>query len=175
MKDHHTALINILTYTGDNLDQLKAFVREIKVKLSLRKISSIYLVEQSREEPLTVHDIRSVENYAGLCVSILGETKLSSLELVNFLREVEKKESKRESKEVTIRLLAYENITKMTPELTLPHPDLHAHPELLIPSAEVWGSYLHPVLKRNLSDITSELSNEYWGSFFAQGSQLQLK
>jgi 7,8-dihydro-6-hydroxymethylpterin-pyrophosphokinase len=60
----------------------------------------------------------------------------------------------------------------MTPQLTLPHPDLHRRPEDLILAAQVWGSYLHPVLNKRLREIATEVKPESWGSFFAQGKSL---
>ena len=51
---------------------------------------------------------------------------------------------------LTLKLLVYDNLTLMTPEITLPHPEFHRRADELVPASEVWGEYQHPVLDRSI-------------------------
>ncbi len=69
-------------------------------------------------------------------------------------------------------LVLFEDETLLTPQLTLPHPDLHLLPFWLIPAAEVWSDAPHPVLSKSLHDLVGEHDWGTWGEFYAQGKTL---
>ncbi len=56
-------------------------------------------------------------------------------------------------------VLAFDDCTRMTRELTIPHPDLVGKAEFLRCASEVWAEYYHPVLSQSLLEITIEQKN----------------
>lgn len=56
---------------------------------------------------------------------------------------------------------------------SLPDPEMHSTPELIIPSAEVWPDYVHPVLGKKLKDLTLNLTEfSPMIEFYSQGGAL---
>jgi 7,8-dihydro-6-hydroxymethylpterin-pyrophosphokinase len=68
--------------------------------------------------------------------------------------------------------LAINQLTTMTPQLTLPHPQLHMDPLVTRCAAEVWGSYEHPVLKKTLNDLARVAPAITDAEFMLQGKSL---
>lgn len=94
------------------------------------------------------------------------------LEFTETLASLELAHLKKASVELV--LLGMGDLLKMTPRLCLPWPDLHTSHHLLVPAAEIWGDYVHPVLKKSLHDLVLELPEIFWGEFFCQGRVLTL-
>ncbi|MBK7961454.1 MAG: hypothetical protein IPK04_09785 [Bdellovibrionales bacterium] len=65
---------------------------------------------------------------------------------------------------MSIKLLLYDQEVIMTPELTLPHPDLQYDLLTLRLSSEVWSRYEHPVLKKTLGELSDLRVNsiDHW-------------
>lgn len=71
-----------------------------------------------------------------------------------------------------LMLLAYEDLFLMTPDLTLPHPELHAKEKWLIPAAEICGQWKHPVLNLTLEQIAKPVQYKSHLEFYSQGKAL---
>ncbi len=69
-------------------------------------------------------------------------------------------------------LLCHDDEVRMTPALTLPYPKWMTEAHLLIPAAEIWGDYHHPVLTNNLYSLAQRFAGQPWGEFYAQGREL---
>jgi 2-amino-4-hydroxy-6-hydroxymethyldihydropteridine diphosphokinase len=41
--------------------------------------------------------------------------------------------------------------------LTLPHPEMHCRSFVLEPAAEIAGDWLHPILKKNIRELWTEM------------------
>jgi len=61
---------------------------------------------------------------------------------------------------------------KMTPEATVPHPELHTRADLLIPAAECWESCIHPIFNKSLHSLAKKFSQQGWGECYAQGRSI---
>lgn len=81
-------------------------------------------------------------------------------------------QKRREDSQVSIRLLLYDQQVIMTPELTLPHPDLQYDPLTLRLSSEIWSRYEHPVLKKTLRELSDLRSQELDVEFIMQAKNL---
>ncbi|MEZ4871408.1 MAG: hypothetical protein R2827_04005 [Bdellovibrionales bacterium] len=60
----------------------------------------------------------------------------------------------------------------MTPQLTLPYPDLLKRPEISVPASEAWGDYHHPVYKESMTSLAKRSAQGSWGEFFAHGKSV---
>ena len=172
-KNQTSALCAVLLFSNKSLQALRGLVKHLKNDVNIEKISSIYQVLGNPEKFETIHDIRSKSEYSGLCVVLRVSTDLSAEKLFSYLNQTsEKINAEADRRFLSINLLSYGNMTLMTPNLTLPHPDFHRRAEFLMPSSEVWGDLEHPVLKESLAKLTSRFIGESWGEFFAQGQSL---
>lgn len=168
-----TALISVTAYTSDGLKLLKEAVSKLRDKVEIATISSVYKVRGEALLTPQIHDLRSIRAFEGLCAAVEAQTSLTPLELLKFLQEIEVHLRKEQlHRNISLNLLLYEDQTYMTQSLTLPYPDLHLRPELLIPGAEVWGEAAHPVLGKSLTELARLHQNKEWGEFFAQGQSL---
>jgi len=61
---------------------------------------------------------------------------------------------------IDIDLLFYDHVILNTPTLTLPHPRLHERGFVLLPLMDIAPEFVHPVLKKNVREMTSSCSLE---------------
>ena len=154
------ALIVIQTQVNAQEEAMgRAFVK-IKGRFDVREISSIYLkyLEQQRHQ----------NSQGTLSCAVRVGTELLPFELNSTLRYLEADLGTG----VQFHLVMYEEEAILTADLTLPHPELHLNLDWLVPCAEIWRHWSHPVLKRSLPDVAAETSNVNWGEFHAQGKVL---
>ncbi len=166
-------LIGTKCFNSDGIAVLKLIVQQLPLSMELKGLSSVYRIEGSRPTPRHIHDLNRVSSYSGLSVCFRGTTLLSAIEFMDrliLLEESLKNELMRRS--ASINLLVYGEHALMTPLLTLPHPEFHLSPEQLIPAAEVWPEYIHPVLNVKIQSLVPELVSENKVEFFAQGKTL---
>ncbi len=166
-------LVSATAYSSDGPKLLRQVVRDIKERMKLVLLSSVYKVKGTAINPSHIHDLRSVTTFEGLSVVMELSTDSPPDEVLETLRKIELlRKSELLHRNISLNLLFFEEITYMTPELTLPHPDFHLRPELVIPAAEIWGEHRHPVLGISLAQLTRSFQNREWGEFFAQGQSL---
>ncbi|MCB0364184.1 MAG: 2-amino-4-hydroxy-6-hydroxymethyldihydropteridine diphosphokinase [Bdellovibrionaceae bacterium] len=169
----HETLVGIKVFSNEGQELLADVAKDLREKMAFVGASSVYRVWGNINHPEHIHDLRRIESFDGLAAVIKARTTLSPHELLKFLQDVEiKYRSEVLRRSISLNLLVYEDLTYMTPELTLPHPELHRRPESLLLAAEVWGEYVHPVLKENLYTLTRQFHDEQWGRFYAQGKTL---
>ena len=169
----HLALIAVKVYSSEGLALSKSVLKDLSEFVAFDRVSSIYKVRRSERKPFHNHDLRKVTDFEGLSFALLAATRLPATELMANLYDVEKNHSNEVlHRSLSLNLLAYEDKTTMTADLTLPHPEFHGRPEVLFPAAEVWGDYFHPVLKKSLHELTREFANLKWGEFYEQGKSL---
>jgi 7,8-dihydro-6-hydroxymethylpterin-pyrophosphokinase len=100
-------------------------------------------------------------------------TEKAKVEFASRLHEIAKEIIKRrEDSQVSIKLLLYDQEVIMTPELTLPHPDLQYDLLTLRLSSEVWSRYEHPVLKKTLRELSDLRGQELDVEFVMQAKNL---
>lgn len=173
IQEIHTALIGIRVFSSEGSLLMQKIVVELRTEAEVLSSSSIYRVSGETNHPEHIHELKRVEKFDGLAAVLLASTTQDPKALLNFLREIEiKYRSEVLRRSVSLNLLAFDDEAVMTPELTLPHPELHRRPEFILLSAEVWGDYFHPVLKENLYTLTRKFHDEQWGRFYAQGKTL---
>lgn len=152
---------NIFLSIGSNIDDpLKNCLDVIEFlknrsDISLKKYSSFY-----RTEPV---GYKTQDWFVNFCASI--STTLDPFTLLNKCRELEKTLGREKSairwgpRTIDIDILFYNDLIFSTEELTIPHPFLHTRRFVLVPLKEIAGNFMHPVLKKNVSEFLIELED----------------
>ncbi len=151
------AYIGLGCNLDDKLKNLNTAIRLIgqNSNIKLLKRSSVY-----HTEPVGPKDQPDFLNMA-----LELETILSPVELLDFLQKVEKNMGRKRGKKwgprnIDLDLLLYENQVISSPELTLPHSQMHLRKFVLAPLAEIAKDKIHPVLKKNMAQLLEELREE---------------
>lgn len=92
------------------------------------------------------------------------ETTLGPQELLSVLHEIEKKlgrnrtiEQRWGSRTCDLDLLLMDDIIMETDGLTIPHPRMHLRKFVLTPLSQIAPKTIHPILKKTISSLLSEL------------------
>lgn len=149
-------------------DELRLVSKYVDEHLTMLAVSSIY-----GDHKLLRNE--NLNNYMGknlrACFSVL--TNLEPKALNQLLAKLQSQINLGlEHCSVKLSLLAYENMSTMRPSLTLPHPDLVEAKTWLVPSAEIWPQFLHPILNDELKLLVKKQVSEIKVEFFAQGKCL---
>jgi 2-amino-4-hydroxy-6-hydroxymethyldihydropteridine diphosphokinase len=159
------SIIGIIDNSGRQLKWLSRACSKISMIADISKISSIYIDEFESDKGDGKFE-------QALVMALSLKCSLSSEELLKNIVKIEDEIRTEATRDVMdILILAFGDELKMTPGLTIPHPRFHLHPQLLYPAAEIMGQFVHPVLKRNLKDLASQMGLK-WGRYFEQGSRV---
>ncbi len=166
-------IIHVETAGGGNqADVLKSIFGDLNCLVEVVASSSVYRVLEDNAH----NGARSpVSHFAQghLCVALKAKSAQAPIDLSHkFILLARQHATAARQKFVHIRLLTYGSKTLMHPQLTLPDPDLHRRAALLVPCAEVWANYQHPILSATLGELVENMVGEPWGEFYAQGKAL---
>jgi 2-amino-4-hydroxy-6-hydroxymethyldihydropteridine diphosphokinase len=86
------------------------------------------------------------------------DTNLNALNLLSQCLEIEKtmgriRSEKWDSRVIDIDILFFNNEIIATDQLTIPHPYLHERKFVLIPLNELIPDYIHPILKKTVTEL----------------------
>lgn len=142
---------------GSNLGRrkencLKAL--EILKKKGLTLLASSSIIET---EPWGVEDQPPFVNMV-----VKAETKLSPLQLLKTVKEIEKEMGRRETyrwgpRVIDIDILFYDSQVVDLPELKIPHPYIQDREFVLRPLSEIAPDLVHPILKKPIKVLLDEL------------------
>jgi 7,8-dihydro-6-hydroxymethylpterin-pyrophosphokinase len=156
----HRVLIVVQTHINAQVEDLKNALKHLSLGQQIDKVSSIYLAYASPQK-----NVNSSGRLSVAFTLFVTDSPIAIQQKINrYLKE--------QPQIVDIALAAYDDETLLSPDITLPHPELHVRPDWLIPSSEIWGEYPHPILSRPLEDIASAADWGGWGHFYAQGTSL---
>ncbi len=147
----HKALIGFHSVGKDLKGGLEESLVLIKEYGEIKKVSSVF---------------RVLSEARGLNIVILVELRRPYDELRTLFSELS------QTLDVEGVLLLVDDIVELRPSLPLPNPNFHLWPHWIIPSSELWPDAIHPVLKKSLTEIVSQLDQRPWGEFVAQGKTL---
>ena len=153
----HIAYIGVGSNVGKKLLQCQEAISEI-LKIDHNKLllqSSFYKTEP---RGYTAQDW-----FVNGVVKI--ETDLTAQELLGSLKAIEARLGRRETfrwgpRTIDLDLLFYDEEQIQTDELQVPHPLLHKRQFVLVPLAEIDPSFLHPVLRKTVQELSSELEED---------------
>ena len=95
-----------------------------------------------------------------LNAAALLDTELEPVPLLHALLEIEKANGRDRAvgppkgpRTLDLDLLLYGDAVLSTPELTLPHPEMHRRRFVLAPLTEIAPQLVHPILQRTIAEL----------------------
>ncbi|MCB0411494.1 MAG: 2-amino-4-hydroxy-6-hydroxymethyldihydropteridine diphosphokinase [Bdellovibrionales bacterium] len=172
-RELRTQLISVTAYSSEGLRLLRKAYQALDLGVQVSRMSSIYRVRGKAYKPAHIHDLRSVTTFEGLSVCLEIKARFEPKESLSFLKSIEEDlKSEQLHRSLSLNLLFYEDLTCISPELTIPHPQFHRRADMAIPAAEIWGDKIHPILGTSLYAIAQSFGKSDWGEFYSQGQTL---
>ena len=90
--------------------------------------------------------------------AVLLETKLAPVELLNALKNIEKKGGRKKRvrwgpREIDLDIIFYDQKMLQTKQLTLPHPDFHNRRFVLQPLADIAPDFVSPTHRKSVLEL----------------------
>lgn len=153
-------MINVYLLLGSNLGNRQLFLQQAAERIAAEageivQLSGVYETQSwgKTDEPDYLNQV------------LLIKTTFSAKDLLNKLLNIElllgrERQQKWGSRTVDIDILFYNSEIINEPELTIPHPELHKRRFTLEPLAEIAPDLIHPVLKKTVLTLKSELQDK---------------
>lgn len=157
------ALVGIAFPWIETTKMAKAILQELLTKCEIIETTALFKRKNEKDTDFeaTIEFVISIS------------TSEEVLEFSDFLEKLAQRLPKqRDSGFINLKLLIYDQVVMMTPELTLPHPDLQYDSLTLRLSSEIWSRYEHPILKQTLREIADRRSENIYVQFIMQGQNL---
>lgn len=147
----HQVYIALGTNIGDRAQNLQRALQALVSQVQIDQCSPVY-----ETPPWGILDQAPFYNQV-----IHGKTELSPLDLISFLKRLEKDLGRQPGirfgpRLIDLDLLFYDDLALETPNLTIPHPRMEGRGFVLIPLADLAPELTHPVLKRTVRDLLAE-------------------
>lgn len=146
---------------GSNIDDRLSYIQNAIHALSeaegitLQKISSLY-----ETEPVGYEEQAKFLNGA-----VAIETCLSPHTLLQTLKQIEVDVGRQHRtrwgpREIDMDILIYGNICLRSPDLIIPHPEMHLRRFVLVPLGEIASDLLHPVFNQTIQTLLERLEDD---------------
>jgi 2-amino-4-hydroxy-6-hydroxymethyldihydropteridine diphosphokinase len=104
--------------------------------------------------------VREQPKFMNMAIEVI--TDLLPYQLLRKLKEVEAELGRTETARwgpriIDLDILFYNNTVMSSPELEIPHPHMHEREFVLMPLCEIAPDKIHPVLKKSVQEMLSEL------------------
>lgn len=147
------AFIALGTNKGDRLNFLRQAV------FSLKSDSKINLVASSSVYETKPYGNKNQSDFLNAVVEV--KTTYSLIRLFNYLKNIEAKLGRNETikwgpREIDLDLLFFNDRIFKNEKLIVPHIGIQDRDFVLIPLREIAPNFIHPVLKKKISDICIE-------------------
>ena len=146
---------------GSNIDdRLNYITQALRLLLEPDSVSLIQISSLYETEPVGYEEQDWFLNGV-----IAVETDLPIHQLLALLKEIEgvvgrQHRARWRPREVDLDLLIYDQCCINTPDLIVPHPEMHQRSFVLIPFAEIAPDVLHPILGQNIRTLLTNLNDE---------------
>jgi 2-amino-4-hydroxy-6-hydroxymethyldihydropteridine diphosphokinase len=95
-------------------------------------------------------------------MTVETETDLAPIKLLEVLKKIEKDMGRQDTikwgpRIIDLDILLYDDIIMKTDSLTIPHSLMHERAFVLGPLSEIAGNFIHPVLKKSITDLLKEI------------------
>lgn len=163
----HLAYIGFGSNIGDRLTYIQNAICSLSESdgIVLQEISSLY-----ETEPVgSIAQDRFLNGVAAI------QTDYTPHYLLQLLKDIEKSVGRQHRKrwgprEIDIDILIYSNIRINTPELVLPHPEMHIRRFVLVPFAEITPDVIHPVFNVSIQTLLERLADDKSVEKYREGS-----
>ena len=146
---------------GSNIDdRLNYITQALQLLLKVDSVSLIQISSLYETEPVGYEEQDWFLNGV-----VAVETDLPVHQLLVLLKEIEGRVGRRNRvrwgpREVDLDLLVYDQCCVNTPDLIVPHPEMHQRSFVLVPFAEIAPDALHPIYQQNIRTLLSNLNDE---------------
>lgn len=149
-----TPLLSLGTNLGDREANLRNAIAALAPTVRVTRESRVY-----ETAPWGFEDQPSFLNMV-----VSGETDLSPLELLKFLKTLETELGRTPTfrygpRLIDLDILFYNDLILQTPELTIPHPKLHERAFVLVPLADLAPEWKHPLLQKTTTELLNQLDS----------------
>jgi 2-amino-4-hydroxy-6-hydroxymethyldihydropteridine diphosphokinase len=144
----HTVYLGLGSNQGDRLALLKRAIVDLGERIIITAKSHIY-----ETEPWGVID---QPDFLNMCVE--GKTELGPHELLQFVKQIEKRLGRKPRKrwgprEIDIDILFFDQLILDGSLLTIPHKGVVKRATVLVPLADIASDFRHPVNQKTISDL----------------------
>ncbi len=151
----HKVYFGLGSNVGDRGAYIEEAIRLLAKEVNIEKRAEIY---ESKAFGVTDQD-----NFIN--TAIVGTTDLSPIELLQFIKEVEKKVGRKESfhwgpREIDMDILFYDNIIYNDEILEIPHRDLAIRDFVLLPLSDISPDLIHPSLGRSIKELLANIRDD---------------
>lgn len=154
-RKRHLAYLSVGSNMGDCEGNLNQAVKELE---KCKEISNVKASKWIKTKP---YGYLEQDDFLNGAVAI--ETVYSPFELLDFLHQIEKN-GKRERtihwgpRTIDLDIVLFDDMIVETEELTIPHKEMHLREFVLKPLSELAPWAIHPVFKKTVTEMLSELS-----------------
>ncbi len=153
----HLAYIGFGSNIGDRLSYIQNAINSLSEveEIALKQISSLY-----KTAPV------GYETQADFLNGIVAiNTCLAPHNLLYTLKDIETTVGRQHCtrwgpREIDMDVLIYGDLILRTPDLVIPHPEMHLRRFVLAPLAEIAPDLVHPVFKESIQTLLSRLEDD---------------
>lgn len=133
---------------GDKTTHIKTAVKLLHEKIFNIEQASLYI-----SQPWGVTEQPDFIN-----TGIMGETRLEPEELLDFVKDVEKRVGRQESfrwgpREIDVDIIFYGDTIFKSKKLNIPHIGAHERDTVLVPLHDLDPEFIHPVFKKTVRQL----------------------
>ncbi len=146
---------SIGTNVGKRIENLLNAVRGLRNIIQNINISYVYETEP--------WGYQEQDSFLNVCLS--GTTDLQPEDLLKKIKSLEREIGRDETfkwgpRKIDIDLLFYEDQIIDLEELKVPHQEIEERAFVLIPFMDINPQFVHPILKRNIEELASEIDSD---------------
>lgn len=153
----HLAYIGFGSNIDDRLSYIQSAITALleTERITLQKVSSLYKTAPVGNE--------AQDDFLNGVVSI--KTYLSPHSLLHRLKQIETDIGRQHRtrwgpREIDMDILIYDDLCLQTPDLIIPHPEMHLRRFVLVPLAEIASDLVHPVFEMTIQSLLNQLDDE---------------